>query len=366
MGTAARSIKSSAGGLKAKASYLILIVPALALIGLLWRASHIISRPDISIYQAASSGNYDAVRDHILTGTPVNSLSGEGHSPLYYAVLSGKPDVVELLLQNGAYPNAEGSGETTALYTAAGGGNLRILQDLINAGADVKEEHRTGATPLFAAADSGNAQVVKLLLDLGADPNAKPKNVYGTPLCNACSKGNAATVQLLIDRGAKVNAPGFHGRRPLHYAAQNNHYDVVKALIDSGADPDLTDGNGVLPLSTAFSSHVSPKISWLMFNHMKQFDHVDYHSSNLLNYAVEEGAGIDFVKALLAKGVDPNQVDFLGDSPLSSAKAIQNDRDVIDALIQGGARVSLEDLIQNSLTPTTARPAIAPNSQPSH
>src|SRR4051812_1233703 len=105
MGTAANStVRGLASGIKAKPALVLLVVPFIGMFGLIWKASHTIGKPEISIYRAAERGSYKDVEAHILTGTPVNTLSGEGHSPLYYAVLSGKMDVVNLLLANGASP----------------------------------------------------------------------------------------------------------------------------------------------------------------------------------------------------------------------------------------------------------------------
>ena len=359
MGSAAGSstFNKAKEGVKSKASYAFLLIPLVVVTVLLWKATHVIAKPDISIYRAAENGDYKDVEAHILTGTPVNGLSVEGHSPLYYAVLSGKADVVELLLHNGASPNAEGNGATNALYTAAGEGNIRIVRDLLAAGADPKANKRTGATPLYAAADSGNPEMVKLFLDLGADPNAHLKNTSGTPLCNACIKGNVECVALLIQHGADVNASGFDEDRPLHYAMQSGKYDVVKLLIDHGANPDLADINSVPPLSTALQKHVDERIDRLLLDHMTKFDVIDYHSCNALHYAAYGGASVQMVKTLLAKGIDPNQVNFQGDTPLSAALFLGR-KEIADTLIAGGARVTLRELINRALEPApSARPS---------
>lgn len=352
MGPAAStsSEKRPAGNLKAKASYLILVLPLLGFIALIWKASHKIAKPNISIYRAAERGDQKAVEAHVLTGTPVNSLSSDGHSPLYYAALSGKPEIVEFLIKNGASPNAEASGKTSALYVAAGLGNLRMVKDLIAAGADPKNDRRASTPPLDAAANGGNPAIIKLFLEMGADPNAPRKPGTATPLCNACIKGNLESVNLLLEHGANVNAPGFDGRKPILYATQSGHYDIVARLLEKGASADSTDAHFVLVLSSALSGHVDERISWLLFNHMKDFNALDYHSRNLLHYAAEGGASLDLMKALIAKGIDPNAIDFLGDSPVSIAIS-RGDADLQKALIEAGARVTLRQLIRQALQP---------------
>jgi len=352
MGTVA-TVKRPVSALKAKVAILLMLVPVTGVSILIWKASHTIAKPDISIYRAAERGLYKEVEAHILTGTPVNSLSGEGHSPLYFAVLSGKRDVVDLLLDNGANPDAEGVGQTSPLYAAAGQGDLQMVKDLIAAGANPAKERRGGDTPLSAAAESGNPEVVKLLLAKGANPNATLSNSANTALCNACIKGNIASVQALLDAGAKVDVRGFSGRTPLHFAVVNGNYGVAKLLLEHGADADERDDNYVPPLSTALTKHVDEKISWLLLDHMKKVQGFDYHSCNPLHYAADSGASVKMIQALIAHGCNPNQTDFQGDTPLDMALA-KGRKEIEAALVQGGARVSLRQMIRQALEPKRA------------
>ncbi len=352
MGTVA-TVKGQARGLRAKAPMLVLLVPVIGVFVLIWKASHTIAKPEISIYRAAERGQYEDVQAHILTGTPVNGLSSDGHSPLYYAVLSGRKDVVDLLLSNGANPNAEGVGQTTPLYVAAGQGNLAIVKDLVAAGADMKARANHGASALFAAADSGNPEIINLLLAAGNDPNARLTNTPNTVLCNACIKGNLQTVKILLDHGAQIEARGFSGRTPLSYATSNAHLEVVQLLLDRGADADTRDDNDVPPISGALAMHVDERIAWTLLRHMKHVQGFDYHLCNPLHYAADSGASVPMIKALLARGCDPNQVNFQGLTPLDFA--MNKDRHEIEtALVEGGARASLRQMIRRELEPNNS------------
>ena len=66
--------------------------------------------PDISIHDAAESGNIEAVKQHLAAGTDVNL--GGGATPLHPATYSGHKEVVELLIGNGANVNAKSKGWT--------------------------------------------------------------------------------------------------------------------------------------------------------------------------------------------------------------------------------------------------------------
>jgi ankyrin repeat protein len=105
---------------------------------------------------------------------------------------------------------------------------LVLLCPVIASAQDKNEE-------FFAAARKGDAVAVKAHLDAGVDVNAKTR--YGaTALSYACDKGHVEVVKLLIERGADVNVKDtFYGEVPLGWALSHGHAQVVKLLLDKGA-----------------------------------------------------------------------------------------------------------------------------------
>jgi ankyrin repeat protein len=101
---------------------------------------------------------------------------------------------------------------------------------------------------LLAAARKGDAAEARALLEKGALVNSKTR--YGaTPLSYACDRGNVEMVKLLLDRGADVNAKDtFYGATPMDWAAMKNHADVVRLLIQKGGSKetalDIAAGGG--------------------------------------------------------------------------------------------------------------------------
>ena len=121
----------------------------------------------------------------------------------------------------------------------------------MTAGADVRAVSTGGVTALHWAA--ANPAKVRLLLDAGADVNAASQ-IGRTPLIVAASaNGSAEAVQLLLAKGAKVNVADDVGITPIAAAAIVDDGDVVKLLLDNGADVNLqaTTGQAATPLMGA-------------------------------------------------------------------------------------------------------------------
>lgn len=78
--------------------------------------------------------------------------------------------------------------------------------------------------------------------------------VYGnSPLCNAILKGDLATVKKFVEYGADVNEMN-NGLTPLMMAARYNRVDIIKYLLEKGADKQIKDVRGNTALQYAENS----------------------------------------------------------------------------------------------------------------
>ena len=74
--------------------------------------------PSVDIWEAARTGNIEAVKQHLAAGVDVNAKDVDGINPLHYATWTDHKETVELLITNGADVNAQDDDDQTALDSA--------------------------------------------------------------------------------------------------------------------------------------------------------------------------------------------------------------------------------------------------------
>ncbi|KAJ5927154.1 hypothetical protein N7516_008927 [Penicillium verrucosum] len=222
--------------------------------------------------QAASLGGYESVVQILLeAGADVNAQGGRCGNALQAAAWKGSSELVQILLRAGADVNAQG------------------VQILLRAGADVNAQGGTCGNALQAAAWKGSSEILQILLGAGADVNAQGGE-YGSPLLAAIHEGHIDEVQLLLHAGAIPLLADELGCTPLHVAASKNmlhilrrfpqlepaldtrndflqtplhlavchgHISFATALLNTGADPSISDGYGRHVMDWA-SNNASP------------------------------------------------------------------------------------------------------------
>ena len=261
-----------------------------------------------ALHWAAHRDLPDVAELLVRAGADVDAADDHGLTPLALACLNASIEMVDLLLEAGADPNVERTSGVTPLMTAARVGHVGVVRRLLRAGADptaaeatrgqtalmwaVAENHpqvaevlletgggatarsTNGFTPLQFAAQQGNVDVARLLLAAGAGVNeAAPDGIGGdtnaralfkadteaSALLVAIDSGHGDMARFLLARGADPNHSGA-GRTPLHAATQREMPDVVRVLLEAGADPDarleralplisrrITQDNGLTP-----------------------------------------------------------------------------------------------------------------------
>lgn len=166
----------------------------------------------------------------------------------------------------------------TALHIAAASHQRQFAESLVRSGADARARNRRGAEPLHYAADGGPAadgwdavaqrDVIAYLVGVGADPNALDKSGVA-PLHRAVRNRCSMAVSALIDNGADPRLMNKTGSTPLHLAVQNTGKSnsgsegakeeqgrIIALLLEHGASPSHTDGNGKTVAAAATSDWI--------------------------------------------------------------------------------------------------------------
>ena len=110
---------------------LITTIVAVLLVGCV----SLVESPDISIHNAAKTGNIKVVKQHLATGIGVNAVDANKLTALHWAAMKGQKEVVALLIIRGANLNAKTSKNLTPLNLADNNFQNEIAEMLIASGA---------------------------------------------------------------------------------------------------------------------------------------------------------------------------------------------------------------------------------------
>ena len=187
-------------------------------------------------------------------------LVSKGRSPLHAAVRIDDITAVRSLLEIGADVNARDSKNVTVLQLAVVLGNEDIVQLLLEKGANPNGNFVSAVTnsdtPLHDAVRFARTKIAKLLLDHGAEVDARAED-GGTALESAAALENEEIVRLLLEKGANPNGNPTSSVEicdtPLHVAVRTGNRTIVNMMLETGADIEALDKNGDTPLNIAIS-----------------------------------------------------------------------------------------------------------------
>ncbi|XP_055717202.1 cyclin-dependent kinase 4 inhibitor C-like [Salvelinus fontinalis] len=142
------------------------------------------------------------------------------------------------------------TGEANRLSSASARGDLAKVEMLLQNGADVNANNVFGRTPLQVM-KLGNPAIAEALLRANANPNVRD-HVRGLTITHdAARDGYVDTLRVLIDHGADVNLLDNDGNLPLHLAAREGYLDVVQLLVGCTKDAARHNSGGHTPYDLA-------------------------------------------------------------------------------------------------------------------
>jgi ankyrin repeat protein len=156
---------------------------------------------------------------------------------------------VKSLLSKGVNPNTVDPYGNPMLILAIKDRSNQVIDLLIqNPKIDVDLSNKSGETPLMIASIEGNLPLVKVLV---IKNKALLDHIGWTPLHYACAKGHLDVAQFLIANGAIVDSMSLGNTTPLMMAVQSGNDQLVKLLLDKGADLKLRNDQGFTAIDIA-------------------------------------------------------------------------------------------------------------------
>ncbi len=329
-------------------------------------------------------------------GADVDAAAGRSQTALMWAVSQRHPAVVDALLAHGAAVDARTDvwtevvkttpepwnpeyvaeipqGGYTPLLFAARVGDLASAKLLVAAGADVNDQAPYGTSATVVAAHSGHGDVAAFLLEQGADPNAAGAGY--TALHAAILHKDAALVRAILDHGADPNAavqsstpvrrdavdyylhPSYVGATPFWLAARFNAPDIMRLLLERGADPlvahhptywpgslsirdervQVREGSTTALMAAAGLGGRDPLVSVDRLSRIAESAPV-LSTRREPDPAAREAAMLEAVRLAAAQGIDVNAANGEGNTALHGAARAGHDR-VVRFLVAHGARV---------------------------
>jgi ankyrin repeat protein len=239
-------------------------------------------------------------------------------------------DVARLLIDGGA--DVEHS-----MILVARSGNPELFRLLMSK----RPSHEVLAGALYHAAAAGHIELVKQLLDSGLTPNDRWAG--SLPLAGAVYGGQPEIVKLLLERGANVNAvdgnAGGRGETALHYAARSDAKsaaEIVALLLGSGAAVNVQDQAGNTPLMSALNHR---EIALMLLAQGADVNLRDTGGNTALMYAAARHLP-GMIQILMKHGADINAQNNAGTTALmNTAGAIDSvdDPETVQAMLDSGA-----------------------------
>jgi ankyrin repeat protein len=334
---------------------------------------------DTALMLAARTGKSDAIRALLESGANVNVVEKwGGTTPLMWAVSEGHVEAARALIAAGADVNAR------SYYVAAANGRGFEGRTPVATRAEPKvEEFASGwLTPLMFAAREGHLELARILVAAGADVNAVAGDGK-TALAVAIFDGNYAVASFLVDSKADVNKADAQRFTPLFWAVDRRNMEtapnfpwmvtvdpmpLIRKLLDAGANPNATVNN----TPRARMREGSPRIVFvsalmraafsgdldlvkLLLEHGADPTVISRDGETMVEAAAglgfiqgynrgrSAGERLEVVKLIVSLGADVNQADDYGITPLMVAGNM-GDTKIIQYLVDMGADLGAYDL----------------------
>ena len=194
----------------------------------------------ISLYLYSVSRGYENITRMLLdTGkVEINERNNDGETALMLAIKGGYVNIIRMLLcvpgidVNGKYKD----GDTPLLHYISKNSDIAIVKMFLDNGADINQLGQDNNSPLMKALKVKREDLAELILDYDeVDINIKDFE-DSTALIWAATDGYIKIVESLLSKNADINSVNKYGKTALDIAVDGKHMEIIKILIDCGAD----------------------------------------------------------------------------------------------------------------------------------
>ena len=339
---------------------------------------------ETAVMTAARAGKPDGLKLLVAAGADVNARDSRGQTALMWAASRNNAAAVRLLVEVGADSKVRTNNPVTgggmrgvfnsppptgftALLFAVRAGSTDAVRALLDAGGDVNDTLSDGQSALVVAAANAHWEMMDLLLDRGADPNAsaagwnalhqairsRRPNLGYTP--GPVQTGRLDSIHVIrkmlkrgIDVDARMTKNGMKdgqrnrvnrlGATAFFLAAKQTDVEVMKALVEGGANVTIPSADGTTPLMVAAGLGI-----W-------------YVGEDGGSLPGQEGEALEAVTICVELGNDVNAANQAGETPLHGA-AFRGVNPIVELLVAKGARLDAKD--SRGWTPLTIATGIS-------
>ena len=194
---------------------------------------------NMALIIAAREGNVGSVKNLLAQGASVHATDAHGATALIAAAYQNHVEIAKLLIEAGADVNVKDNTQQSAYLIPTADGHLKLLQLMLETGGDVHSLDSYKGTGLIRAADRGHVEIIEELLktDIAVD---HVNRLGWTALLEAIILGDGGprhteVVRLLVEAGADVNLADGNGVTPLAHARQRGFEKIIVILENAGA-----------------------------------------------------------------------------------------------------------------------------------
>lgn len=287
-----------------------------------------------SIIEAAAVGDILTIKARIQEGCNVNQTDEQGYSALHIAAANNAAKALELLLKSGADSKLKTPDGKTAADLAKSRKAKRLLQ-----AADERRDREIEICEKAAAGDMNFLS--EAIRKKGFNPNILSKENDQSLLMIACQRGNPQMVKALIDAGADVNYVSPARLSVLHTAIYADNAEIITLLLNAGANPMAQAANMAVPLHDAVWHRRMNSIRALL----PAYKNINYsppggHNGTPIELAINRNFP-NVVQLFIDAGIDLN--DPKAQNPPLIQAAESGKPEIVQLLLKAGADKKLRN-----------------------